>query len=277
MGNLLKTFSKLYPIMDCDKSKVSESSEQCFDWSEWEAKLRSLLVKDSPSRSSEIADLINTGAQHNKDDCSEFLAKNDDILLEVVKQNLSDAFEALSENDLMNGINRVDNQGLTALHFAVRNQNLKIVNLLLARYDCDADVRDNLLDQSPPHELFSGWLRTRRLQDENTTKSATKSEDVFEALSLILPRCDPNALCRTTKESILHRLASRSDPLATSVLEWLLNSYSDVLEINLQNGLGESPLMVAVETGNLKNAKLFLQSGSDLFYHNKFRETALHI
>ena len=65
--------------------------------------------------------------------------------------------------------------------------------------------------------------------------------------------------------------------MATSVLEWLVNSYGDVIDLNLQNGWGESPLMVAMETGNLKTAKLFLQFGADLFSHNKFRETALHI
>ena len=67
------------------------------------------------------------------DELSEFLARNGDIVLELAKHNQTDAIEVLSENNLLTGINRVDNQGLTSLHFAVRNQNLKLVNLLLAR------------------------------------------------------------------------------------------------------------------------------------------------
>ena len=36
------------------------------------------------------------------------------------------------------------------------------------------------------------------------------------------------------QESFLHRLASRSDSLAHSVLDWLLEKYGDVFDINLQ-------------------------------------------
>ena len=38
------------------------------------------------------------------------------------------------------------------------------------------------------------------------------------------------------QESFLHRLASRSDSLAHSVLDWLLEKYGDVFDINLQVG-----------------------------------------
>ena len=79
------------------------------------------------------------------------------------------------------------------------------------------------------------------------------------------------------QENILHRLAPRTDRLACLVLEWLLHNYGDVIDLNIQNDWGESPLMVALEACNLKTATNLLQSGTDLFLHNKFRETALHI
>ena len=76
------------------------------------------------------------------------------------------------------------------------------------------------------------------------------------------------------QESVLHRLAGKKSSYAT--LDWLLNEPNRI-DINLQNGAGESALMVALEAENLQAAGLLIGSGSDLFVLNKFRETALHI
>ena len=69
------------------------------------------------------------------DDLIETLNNNDAIILDFAKQNLTEVFEFLSYNDMMGrlNLNGVDSQGLTALHFAIRHQNLTIIRSLLSK------------------------------------------------------------------------------------------------------------------------------------------------
>jgi len=235
------------------------------------------------------------------------MAKANDVeSLQILVSSLENSAENDDEESPVHflNVNVRDNQGLTPLHFAIRHKNLEMVRLLVSLEGCDADIRDNLLDQTPVHELFAGWLsKSHRVafaanrkappssslaaedqsevaeDDQSKSLNSTEErmqEEVMEVLELLLPHCDMNALCRTNQESFVHRLASRPDDFSRSVFEWLVQNCPD-LNVNLQNGCGESPLMVALEFTNLEMAKLLLRSGADLFIVNKFRETALHI
>lgn len=87
-------------------------------------------------------------------------------------------FEAISTDDsdllgaLLRGcgerldVNLRNGQGLTPLHFAVRQRNAPMVKLLLGHPGCDPDIKDNLLAQVPLHEMVGSLHRPPRPGDQ---------------------------------------------------------------------------------------------------------------
>lgn len=139
----------------------------------------------------------------------------------------------------------------TALHVAVENDNLEIVDLLVA-HGADIDARDHL-GRTP---LFLAIVRRR------------------PEISKVLIEADADATVTTKSGSTLLLAAAGRRDLDT--LTWALDNGADVNAVKSE-GTYVSPLMVAAAKGDLEMLDVLLSRGADPTVTNSEGKSALDV
>lgn len=123
------------------------------------------------------------------------------LLIKTIKSNSSEILEVLVRHlgDLLD-VNVQDRQGLTPLHHSVRQTDSGLIPILLSMPGVNPDIKDNLLDQTPLHELLSNVLSVRNPVFQPSPGS--DYEDLkakIQNLQSLMRISDVNISCRTTK------------------------------------------------------------------------------
>jgi len=181
-------------------------------------------------------------------------------------------------------VNLQEENGMTALMFAVRAGDVSVVKLLL---DAGADVnlhnRDNMTalryavnkgDVSVVKLLLDAGADVN-LQDRHVKTAlmyAVRAGDVSVVKLLLDAGADVNLQNNLLGETGMTALLSAVNEGAVPVVKFLLDAGADV---NLQDGYGRTALMFAVNKGAVSVVNLLLGAGADVNLQDGNGETAL--
>lgn len=134
----------------------------------------------------------------------------------------------------------------TALHEAVENEKSDIVHLLLP---------------------YKALINAKDIRDETPLYFATRNLEIFERL--LKSGGDPLIITKSGN-CVLHKAAARGD---LEVVRKLLPSNK---LINLENSLGITPLMIALNKGHSEICELLIEKGANPVKFNNDGESTLH-
>jgi ankyrin repeat protein len=114
--------------------------------------------------------------------------------------------------------------------------------------------------------------------DNNTLRSAIERNDTWKVEHLIKNGTNVNKRYndfdnQLYKQTFLH-LAVRLNYYRNDMITLLIDNGA---QINAQEGVGKSPLHLAVDRGNIEIAKILLEKGIDIELKDGYGYTALHI
>ena len=182
--------------------------------------------------------------QSNPKELIEACKADNEKLVESILQNSSSA-------EIKNAIEQRDKKGNSALHFASKNGNVKIVNLLIL---AGADIHaENEANQTPLHQAC------QRNQKEIVQVLLTKG-------------ANPNIFSNSGKNALHTACYSDFD----EIVELLLKSGA-VENVNLADKLGATPLSLACIRKNRRILELLIQAKADVNQPNKSGALPLHL
>ncbi|MFZ0564738.1 MAG: ankyrin repeat domain-containing protein [Chlamydiales bacterium] len=150
-------------------------------------------------------------------------------------------------------LNAQDNQGLTPLHWAIKNNHPELIKALINR-DADLTIKDYHEQQSPLHFAV--------LQEQKETIDALlKSRNLYGFKKVDIDDRDFKG------DTALHLAAEKGK---VDILKALLLHKPD---INAKNNSGETPLLVAIRKGNSEVVKILLNHKANISAADKHGET----
>ena len=180
---------------------------------------------------------------------------HEDTLLHVacIGKNYS-IVKLLLENNI--NINVQDDYGFTALAYACRDGTLPIVKLLLQTSGIDVNLAT--IEKLSPLQLACFYPETA----------------VYKEIVTLLLQKEANVHAKNIHSGFSLFFASENG--STDIMKLLLDNGA-IADINCQNEVGYSPLIVACENRKLNAVKLLLQYNVDMYIFNQRGASALHL
>lgn len=151
-------------------------------------------------------------------------------------------------------VNAVNNSGLTALAFAVRDAKTTLISLLLDHH-AEVDARVSARNWSDPRNRM-GWEEDRQDRDWTVLFEAVGNGDVATTRLLLDRGANINA-----------KAASGITPVHWAVLQDKLDTLKLLLErkadVNVRDSGGNTPLHYAVDNGRAELVEALLAAGAD--------------
>ena len=147
-------------------------------------------------------------------------------------------------------VEATDTEGLTALHYAAKSDSVEKVSRLL---DKGANTESKCLKGTTPLH------HAARAEMEEAVRLLLEGGAIVDAKD-----------CRG-RTALLEAVEHNRTP---SIVQQLLCAGA---EVNVNDEVGMTPLLIAVKTGSLDITKLLIDNGADLAATNQDRSTALHL
>lgn len=198
--------------------------------------------------------------------------------------------------------------GYTALHWAVKNNDIELVKLLLSK---DADVNLKCSGHTEYHDYGHADLDSSFMNKDKTALFLAIENQNLEIIKLLLDYADVNSQDGEGRTPLMYAIQRRSLPIVklfimnnanvdifdkrgqTSLHYTSRFSEEDTVDeriqeigeaiincnpkLNYQDYSGNTALMDAIRYHNISFAKLLLSKGADVHKENKENETALSL
>jgi len=200
--------------------------------------------------------------------------KKDDSNLETIQELINNGAD----------INYQDRNNMTALVFAVMNNHIKIVKLLLERPDINVNIQNNFSmsalivaaskENNEIVKLLLGHPNINvNIQDylERTALIVAVSKENNETVKLLLE--NPNINVDIKNEDGNTALMMAAPKKNTEIINLLLEHPN--ININIQNKLGRTALMLTATQGTTENLMNILRKNPDTDIKNNDGNTAL--
>ncbi|KAL7302823.1 hypothetical protein TKK_0004861 [Trichogramma kaykai] len=244
--------------------------------------------------------LLRRGADPNiindqGDTCLHVICSNDDDEDDGDAANM--LFAICDEKHQTVQVDARDNKGRTALHAAIFNGNINLVDILLSR-----GAHSNLADENgftPLHVLCQ-----REDDDVNLARRFFEIGEKFNKSILIDARdeygntalhqailnnhvnlvefllskgADPNSLNKDG-ETTLHRICEANlDDLAVEMLFKICDEKHQSMQVDAQDKMGKTPLHVAITKGNINTIEILMRRGAQPNLADENGFTPLHV